>query len=82
MMTDGEIRLSTGSTIAAVVWGVALGFLVLTWMTGDMRTGVSTVVAGQFAALATVRQLLVRHARVLRNGFELGRDSVTPLARR
>lgn len=82
IMVDGEIRLSTGSTIAAVAWGIALGFLVLTWTTASMRMGVTTVVLGQVAAVATVRQLLVGFSRTFRNGFEVGRGSVAPMSRR
>lgn len=82
IMVDGEIRLSTGSTVAAVAWGVVLGLLVTTWMVGSVRLGVMTIVAGQMAALVTVRQLLVQFCRVLRNGYELGRDSVSPMPRR
>lgn len=81
-MTDGEIRLNTGVTIACVLWGVALSVLALMWLHADMRLGVIAIVLGQFAAIVTMRQLLVRFSRAMRNAFELGQDSVSPMIRR
>lgn len=81
-MVDGEIRLSTGLMIALTAWGLALGLLVLTWTTENWPVGVSTIVAGQVAAILTVRQLLIGVSRTLRNGFEVGRGSVAPMSRR
>lgn len=81
-MTDSELRISKNAAVAFVAYGVAVALIVVMWVNGDRRYGITGVVVAGVGAVAMVRMYLIRFADVARNSFELGRDSVTRLERR
>lgn len=81
-MQDSEIRISRGCAVASVAWGVAVVLIAAMWLTDDVRAGVTALAVVSVAGVQTVRQYFVTQNRILKNGFELGRDSVLTLARK
>jgi hypothetical protein len=84
-MTDSELTISVGRAFAVVAYGVAVALIVLMWVTGDRRLGITGLAVSGVGAVALVRSFLVQVGQTVRNAYELGRDSsrpVSPLSRR
>lgn len=76
-MTDRAVPL--GSLLATLAWAASAAVLVLAWMLDIPYLGTVGVALSMVATTATVRTYFVKQSRMMRNAFELGRDSVTPM---
>lgn len=83
ILTDREV--SIGCVVAYVLWGCVLLLLTLGWWLDEPHLGQFGLAASAAAATATIRSYFVRQNRMMRNAFELGRDSAgatpTPIRR-
>ena len=81
MMKDPRINASAGHAIAYTAWAIALTLLITTWIIDDRRVAATGLFFAGIAVTATVRTYVVDMVESVRNAFELGRDSVTPMRR-
>lgn len=78
-MTDREV--SMGCVVAYGLWTGALVLIALGGVVDHAFLGQFGVTVSIAAGTATVRQYFVAQNRLMRNAYELGRDSVTPMRR-
>ncbi|QYJ05375.1 hypothetical protein KUV85_06765 [Nocardioides panacisoli] len=76
-MIDREV--SAGWLAACLLWVVVATLVTLGWVLGMEHLGQVGVAVAAVAATATVRHYLVEQNRHIRQAFELGRESATPL---
>lgn len=81
-MTDRAV--SAGCVVAAGLWVLMVVLLGVAWGTGNEDAGRVGLACSAAAATATIRQFFVVQNRLMRNAFELGRDSaeVRPMRHR
>ena len=72
-VTDRPVNL--GCVIACCLWGVTVGALLVSLFERDVYLATVACAASAAAATATVRTYFVYSNRLIRNAFELGRDS-------
>lgn len=72
-MTDWKI--SVGCAVAVGLWGAVVALLAAGTATGDVRLGVYGLACSAAAATASIRCYHVTTNRMLRDAFELGRES-------
>lgn len=83
ILRDREVSTTWGCIVAYGLWSCALVLMSIGWLLSDAHMGQFGVVAAIGGATATVRQYFVEQNRLVRNAFELGRDSVaTPFRQR
>lgn len=68
-------RLSLGSVIAYGLWALVVLLLAASWGFDSAHLGRAALACSAAAATAHIRQFFVTQDRLLRNAFELGRDS-------
>lgn len=79
-MNDKSI--SVGLALAIGAWGLAVIALAAMWLSGDVRAGITGLSLVGIAVTCHVRAFLIEQSAMLRNAFDLGRDSVSYLQRR
>lgn len=72
-MTDRT--LSAGCVVATGLWALMVVLLAVAWATGNDDAGRVGLACSAAAATATIRQFFVVQNKMVRNAFELGRDS-------
>lgn len=80
MVVDKQIHLdiSIGAAIAVALWllaGAAAGLVMLASFDDAYHPAPAVNLAIGGAVAATIRHYLVRHSRLIRNAWELGRDA-------
>lgn len=80
-VTDRTI--SAGCVTAAVLWVLTAVLLAASWATGSVILGQVGLTCSAGAATATIRQFFVMQNKMMKNAFDLGRDSaqVRPMRR-
>lgn len=72
-MTDKNVNL--GCLIAGVLWMTSVLLLAVAWRLDAYHLSMVGVVTCGIAVTATIRCYFVKHNQIMRNVFELGRDS-------
>lgn len=76
-----DTKISAGTAVAWVMWSAAIVTLLAMWITQERGLGATSLLFGMIGMTATIRCYFVNLGASMRNSFELGRDSVTPLVR-
>src|SRR4051794_40924990 len=74
MMTDREV--SAGCVVAWLLWGGTVLVFVVGWVVDVAPLRTSAMLVCGAAVTATIRTYFVNQNRMMRNAFNLGRDSV------
>lgn len=80
-MDDRKISVSATCIVANGAWVLAFALMGLGVAADRSDVRSLALMACGVAMTATIRTYFIIHARLMRNAFELGRDSVTALRR-
>lgn len=69
-------KVSLGCVIAYGLWALTVILIAASWIFDSAHMGRTGLAFSAAAATAHIRQFFVMQNRLLRNAFELGRDSV------
>lgn len=70
-------KLSLGSVLAYSLWAVVALLLIASWGFDSEHLGRTALAVSAAAATAHIRRFFIIQNRLLRNAFELGRDSAS-----
>lgn len=81
-MDDRKISVSATCIVANGAWVLAFALMGLGVAIGRSDVRALALMVCGVAMTATIRTYFIVHARLMRNAFELGQDSVRPMPRR